>query len=120
FTSFVPTRPRLVLLAAMWFATASYFFADEWLCGRYAVPRGARLATRLCFLLSLALAVALSPYELFFLIIIAVLVAFYFLVHGAFNSWINRSTGHPVVAAASSAVAFAWALAVVFPMMTGR
>ncbi|MEO0421976.1 MAG: alpha/beta fold hydrolase [Pseudomonadota bacterium] len=120
FTAFIPTAPRMALLAAMVIATASYFFADEWLCGHYAVPKGMRLVTRLSFLLSLAIAVALSLNELFFLIIIAVLVAFYFLVHGLMNAWINRATGHPLVAAMSSAMAFAWALAVVFPMMTGQ
>ncbi len=120
FTAFVPTAPRLPLLAAMVLATASYFFADEWLCGHYAVPKATRLVTRACFLLSLAIAVALSLEDLFFLIIIAVLVAFYFIVHGLFNGWVNRATGHPLVAALSSAMAFAWALAVVFPMMTGR
>ncbi|MEM9386765.1 MAG: alpha/beta fold hydrolase [Pseudomonadota bacterium] len=120
FTAFIPTAPRVPLLAAMVIATASYFFADEWLCGHYAVPRGMRLVTRLSFLLSLAIAVALSLNELFFLIIIAALVAFYFLVYGLMNAWINRATGHPLVAAMSSAMAFAWALAVVFPMMTGQ
>jgi hypothetical protein len=118
-TSFAITPPRLPLVFAMLGGTASYFLADEWLTRGARTPRGAHAFTRVCFLFSLALAVALSFEELFFLLIIAVVILIYFIVYGLFSGWIYRATGHPVIGATANAVAFAWALAVVFPMLSG-
>lgn len=83
------------------------------------MPRGAKLLTRLSFLLSLGLAVALSFDDLFFLLIIAVVIIAYFVVYGLIGRWVYRATGDPWVSALPSAVAFGWALAVVFPQMSG-
>lgn len=118
-TSFAITPPRVPLVFAMLAGTLSYFVADEWLTRGTRTPRGAHAFTRVCFLLSLGLAVALSFQELFFLLIIAVIILLYFIVYGLFSSWIYRATGHPAIGAIANAVAFAWALAVVFPMLTG-
>jgi hypothetical protein len=75
--------------------------------------------TRACFLASLGLAVALSFEELFFLLIIAAVIVIYFVLYGLFSGWIYRATGHPAVGAVANAVAFAWALAAVFPLLSG-
>jgi len=119
FTSFAVTTPRLPLLALMLGGTLVYFFADEWLTRGPDVPLGAHLLTRVCFLLSLGLAVALSFEELFFLLIIAVVIIPYFLIYGLIGGWVYRATGDPLVSALPSAVAFGWALAVVFPQLSG-
>ncbi|NKI34747.1 alpha/beta fold hydrolase [Wenzhouxiangella sp. XN79A] len=118
-TSFAVTEPRVPLLALMLGGTLIYFLADEWLTRGPDVPRGAHLLTRFCFLLSLGLAVALSFEDLFFLLIIAVVIIPYFLIYGLIGGWVYRRTGDPLVSALPSAVAFGWTLAVVFPQMSG-
>lgn len=119
FTSFAVTTPRLPLLALMLAGTLAYFLADEWLVRGRGAARGAQWFTRLCFLLSLGIAVTLSFQELFFLLIIAVVIVPYFLLYGLLSTWTYRATGHPVVSAIPAALAFAWALVVVFPLLSG-
>ena len=119
FTSFAITPLRLPLVFAMLLGTLAYFIADEWLTRGEQSPTFASVFTRGCFLLSLGIAVALSLHELFFLLIIAIVILLYFIIYGLFNSWIYRATGHPVIGATASAVAFAWALAAVFPLISG-
>lgn len=118
-TAFAITPLRLPLFLAMLLGTLCYFLVDEWLTRGAGARRGAQLLTRAGFLLSLAVAVALSLEELFFLVIIAVFVLLYFLVYGLIGRWIFRATGHPAVGGVVQAVAFAWALAVVFPVLSG-
>lgn len=118
-TSVAVTGPRLPLLALMLGGTLAYFLADEWLTRGPNVPRGAHLLTRVCFLLSLGLAVALSFEDLFFLLIIAVVIIPYFLIYGLISGWVYRATGDPLVSAVPSGVAFGWTLAVVFPQLSG-
>ncbi|MEM8493272.1 MAG: alpha/beta fold hydrolase [Pseudomonadota bacterium] len=112
----VPMRYLLVLL--MLVGTLCYFLADEWIAHGQHSARGGHLFTRLCFLFSLLLAVAFSFEELFFLAIIAGVIIVYFFVYGFFSRWIYQQTGHPAVGAVGNAVAFAWTLAAVFPVMT--
>lgn len=119
FTSFAVTAPRVPLLAVMLAGTLAYFVADEWLVRGRGAPRGAQWFTRLCFLLSLGIAVALSFEDLFFLLIIAVVIVPYFLLYGLLSTWAYRATGHPVVSAIPAALAFGWALVVVFPVLSG-
>jgi pimeloyl-ACP methyl ester carboxylesterase len=119
FTSFVPTGPRVPLLLAVLVGTLPYFLVDEWLTRGPGARRGAYPATKLFFLLSLVVAVALDFEALFFLILIIPLVLAFFVVHGLFSRWAYRSTGSPLVAAVGNAVAFAWALAVTFPLYAG-
>jgi hypothetical protein len=118
-TSFAITAPRLPVVLLMLVGTLSYFIADEWLTHGPGTPRGGHLFTRFCFLFSIALAVALSFEDLFFLLIIAAVIVICFLVYGLFSKWVYRATGHPAVGAIANAVAFAWALAAVFPMLSG-
>ena len=116
-TSYAITPTRWPLVGATFIGTLAYFLADEWIAHGEHTATGAHLFTRLCFLLSLGLAVALSFEELFFLLIIAAVIVIYFLVYGFFSRWVYRATGHPAVGAIANAVAFAWALGAVFPFL---
>ncbi|HSG48881.1 MAG TPA: alpha/beta hydrolase [Longimicrobiales bacterium] len=120
FTSFFPVAERLPLLLAVLAGTLPYFLADEWLTRGAGARRGAYAFTKLLFLLSLVLAVALDFRGLFFLVLIVPLVLAFFAVHGLFSRWAYRATGSPLVAALGNAVAFAWALSVTFPLYAGR
>ena len=116
-TSFVPGPERTLLVLAMLVGTLSFFLSDEWLTRGAGAARGAYLASKIAFLLSLALAVALDFQRLFFLIIIIPIIVLFFLVYGLFSAWAYRSTGHPFVAAIANAVAFAWSIGVTFPLL---
>jgi pimeloyl-ACP methyl ester carboxylesterase len=118
-TSFVPGPERWVLVLAMLAGTLWFFVADEWLTRGPGSARGAYAATKVAFLVSLAIAVALDFERLFFLIIIVPVIVLFFLIFGLFSAWIYRSTGNPLVAALSNAVAFAWAIGVTFPLLSG-
>ena len=116
-TSFVPVAGRYVLILAMLAGTLVYFLSDEWLTRGPGAARGAYPVSKIAFILSLALAVALDFERLFFLVIIVPIVAVIFLIYGLFSAWSYRATGHPLVAGTASAIAFAWASGVTFPMI---
>ncbi|MFK7830249.1 MAG: alpha/beta hydrolase [Congregibacter sp.] len=116
-TSFAIPTLRIPLLLVMLVGTLCYFLADEWLAHGSHTAQGGHLFTRVCFLVSLGIAVALSFEDLFFLLIIAAVIIIYFLVYGLFSRWVYQATGHPAVGGIANAVAFAWALAAVFPLM---
>jgi len=116
-TSFVPNLSRLQLILVMLAGTLLYAISDEWLTRGASAPRGAYAATKLLFLLSLALAVLLNPQKLFFLLIILPVILAFFLIYGLFSAWAYRRTGHPLVGAVANAFALAWAIAVTFPML---
>ena len=116
-TSYAITATRLPLILATLAGTLTYFLADEWLAHGARRARGGHLFTRLCFLLSLGIAVALSFEDLFFLLIIAAVIVIYFLVYGLFSRWVYARTRHPAVGAIANAVTFAWALGAVFPLL---
>jgi hypothetical protein len=96
--------------------TLLWFTADEWLT-RGGRARGAYALTKLLFLVSLMLAVALNLNELFFLVIIIPAILALFIIYGLFSGWIYRRTNCPLVAAVTSALAFASAIAVSFPVI---
>lgn len=119
FANFWPTPQRLVIIAALFVGTLAFFLAVEWStrgegAGRFAYP-----AAKLAFVVSLALAVALDPRRLFFLIIIVPVIAIFLLIYGLLSGWTHRATGHPAVSALANAVFFAWALGVAFPLIAG-
>ena len=117
--SFRPIPERVPLILAMLVGTLPYFLADEWLTRGTGTPRGAYAFTKLCFLVSLSIAVALNLERLFFLIIIAAVILMFFVIYGLFSAWTYRATRHPLVGGFSNALAFAWAIAVTFPLLTG-
>ena len=118
-TSFVPGPNRVVLVLAMLAGTLAFFLADEWLTRGPGAGRGAYSASKLAFLLSLGLAVGLDFQRLFFLVIIVPVIVLFFLVYGSISAWAYRRTGHPWVAGIASAIAFAWAIGVTFPLLAG-
>ncbi len=118
-TSFVPGGGRLPLLLALLGGTLGYFLADEWLTRGTGAARGAYLASKVAFLVSLAAAVALDFERLFFLVIIVPVMVLFFVVHGLLSRWSYLHTGHPFVAGVANAIAFAWAIGVTFPLLAG-
>ena len=99
--------------------TLPYFLADEWLTRGVAAQGAAYPLSKICFALSLAIAVALDLQRLFFLIIIIPLILVFFIVYGLFSRWAYRATGQPLVGGVANALAFAWAIAVTFPILQG-
>ncbi|MEI8178587.1 MAG: alpha/beta fold hydrolase [Aestuariivirga sp.] len=118
-TSFVPVGSRPMLVAVLFLGTLPYFLSDEWLTRGRGAARGAYAVTKVAFIISLAIAVELDPERLFFLIIIIPVVVPFFIVYGLLSRWSYAKTGHPLVAAVASALAFAWAIGVTFPLVTG-
>ena len=118
-TSFVPGPERIVLLLAMLVGTLMFFLSDEWSTRGEGAGRGAYLASKVAFLLSLAFAVALDFERLFFLLIIVPVVVLFLVIYGLFGAWVYRRTGHPLVAGIANAIAFAWAIGVTFPLLAG-
>ena len=118
-TSFMPGPERVVLVLAMLVGTLLYFVGDEWSTRGQGAGRAAYAVSKLVFLASLAVAVGLDFRRLFFLVIIVPVIGLFFLVYGLISAWVYRSTGHPLVAAIASAIAFAWAIGVTFPLLAG-
>lgn len=118
-TSFVPAGTRPMLIAILLIGTMAFFLADEWLTRGSGAARGAYAVSKVAFLVSLAIAVALDPGRLFFLIIIVPVIALFFIVYGLLSRWIYASTGNPLIAGLASAIAFAWAIGVTFPLVAG-
>ena len=115
--SFMPIPARAPLILALMIGTVPYVLADEWLVRGTGAPRGAYALTKLCFIVSLAIAVALNLMKLFFLIIIAFVILLFFVIYGLFSGWAYRATRNPLVGALANALAFAWAVAVTFPLL---
>jgi hypothetical protein len=110
-----PTLPRLPLIAVLFAGTLPYFLADEWSTRDGRAAPGAYVVAKLCFLLSLVLAIALNPPRLFFLAIIVPAILLLFVVYGLFSRWIDQRTRYPAVAATALALAFAAFIAISFP-----
>jgi predicted ferric reductase len=117
-TSIAPSSLRWLLIPAMLCSTTVYFLADEWLTRGRAAATGGYVFTKLCFVVSLAIAVALNPHKLFFLIIIVPVICIFFTVFGLVSRWTYARTGDPRVAALSNAVALAWAICATFPVVS--
>ena len=115
--SFLPIPARIPLMAAIACGTLPFFLVDEWLTRGAQARPGAFALTKFCFLLSLAIAVALNPMKLFFLIIILPAILLLFAAFALISRWSYRATRHPLPGAIASAAVFAWAIAVAFPMI---
>ena len=112
-----PQPERLWLIAALCAGTLPYFLADEWFTRATDAASAAYFVSKLCFLLSLVLAIALNPPRLFFLAIIVPAILLLFVIYGLFSRWVYRRTLHPAVAAIANALAFASFIAVTFPLV---
>ncbi len=116
-TSFVPTGERWWIIPIMLLGTASYFLADEWITRGTGAARGGSIFTKVCFLISLIVAIALNPQKLFFLVIIIPVICVLFVVYGLFSRWVLARTGDPRVAALGNAMGLAVAISVTFPIV---
>jgi len=116
-TAFLPDGDRFWIMLAMVPGIVAFFAADGWLTRGTGAPRSAPVVTKLLFLLSLLLAIALNLRDLFFLIIIVPAILLFFLVYGLMGDWVYRRTWHPLAGALASGLAFAWAMAVTFPLV---
>lgn len=114
-----PTAPRIPLILALLCGTLPYFAADEWLTRGSGAGSGRWAVTKVCFLLSLGIAVALSPERLYFLVVIVPAIVILFVAYGVLADCAYRRTGHPLVGAVANAVALAWAIGVTFPVVGG-
>lgn len=114
---FFPPPERLPSLLALLLGSAVYASADAWLVHGQAGARGAGVLTKLMFLLSLALAVALKLEELFFLVIIFPAIVILFVVYGWLDFLAYRRTWQPLLGAAASALVFALAITATFPVV---
>lgn len=112
---FLPPR-RLGVFVAVLAAMLPFFLADEALTRLPGHPRGAYAITKICFMLSLVLAIVIDQ-RLFFLTLIAPLFVAYFAVYGWFSGLIYRRTGTLLPGALANAVIFAWSVAAVFPLV---
>ncbi|MGB4333308.1 MAG: alpha/beta fold hydrolase [Chromatiaceae bacterium] len=116
-TAFLPRAGRIGLVLGILPGTLAYFAADAWLTQGQGSPRLAPLLTKALFLLSLLGAVALNLSQLFFLIIIVPAILVFFLLYGLVGGWIYQRTRHPLVGALAIGLAFAWSIAVTFPVV---
>lgn len=116
-TSFAPGGWRWLIIPAMFAGTAIYFLADAAVLRNFPGLSGAYALTKLCFAISLAIAVGLNPAKLFFLAIIVPVICLFFVLYGLINRWTLRSSGEPYAAALGNAIALAWAIAVTFPIV---
>ena len=117
-TSFIPVGTRPVIIAVLMVGTLFYFLSDEWLTRGKGAARGAYIVSKLALLVSLAVAVALDPHRLFFLAIISPVILLFLVVYGVLSRWIYNRTGDPFAGGVASALAFAWAIGVTFPLLT--
>ncbi|MEM6486764.1 MAG: alpha/beta fold hydrolase [Pseudomonadota bacterium] len=124
---FVPSAAEAIYVPVFAAALLPWFLADEWLTRRVAdgaagsaAETGARLwaylASKFAFVVSLGIAVALAPEQLFFLAIIAPVMLAFFAVYAMISQWVMARTGHPFATAGGLSVALAWSIAVSFPL----
>jgi alpha-beta hydrolase superfamily lysophospholipase len=111
--NFWPTPERLWIMGVMVVGAVPYMLADAALTATAGLWR--RLAVRLSFLVSLALAVALDFEGLFFLMIIAPVLVLFYLVFGTMGRSAARRSG-PLAAGLALGLVLAWALGVSFPL----
>jgi dienelactone hydrolase len=116
-TSFRPVGSRWWLIPVEFAAVALAFSAEERLARGENAPRLAYTALKLGFVVSLILAIALNPMRLFFLAIVAPVVAVLFVAFGFLNAAAYKRTRAPLAGALGAALALAFAISVTFPMV---
>lgn len=111
--NFVPTVGRLQIIAAMMIGAVPYMVADAVLTAGQSFFK--RLCTRVSFLASLGIAVALDFDNLFFLIMIAPVLVLFYLVFGTMGRDASMRAG-PLSSGLALGLVLAWALGVSFPL----
>ncbi|MFL4468460.1 alpha/beta hydrolase [Tateyamaria armeniaca] len=113
--NFWPTDARWWIVAAMLIGTLPYMIADSVLTANQGL--WGRLCTRVSFLASLAIAVALDFEGLFFLILIAPVLILFYAVFGTMGRAALMRSG-PLSSGLALGVVLAWALGVSFPLFS--
>lgn len=108
-----------MLVTVLLAGTLVHFLSDECLTRGPHAARGANAVSKLAFFISLGNAVKLDPRHLFFLVLIVPVMVPFFVVYGLFSRWIYATTGYPLLAGTAAAVAFAWAIGMTFPLVSG-
>lgn len=117
-TSFMPSGVRWTLIPPMFVGVGLFFLVDEWATRGEGARWGAYTFSKFCFVVSLAIAVALNPARLFFLVIIVPVIVVLFVFYGIVNRSVYRRVGDPKAGALGSAFGLAWAICVTFPIVS--
>jgi hypothetical protein len=116
-TNFLPDGHRLPYFATLLAAMLLYTVADAWLVyGRSGFSIHG-IITKLLFLFSLAIAIALNLQALFFLVIIIPAFVILLALLGIINQWVYHRTWHPFIHACASASLLALTVSVIFPVV---
>jgi hypothetical protein len=111
--NFWPTGQRLWIIAALAIGTLPFMLGDSLLAS--GAPLWQRIAARVVFLGSLAIAIVLDFDRLFFLAMIAPVILLFWLTIGAIGRAFSRRLG-PISAGVALGLVLAWALGVSFPL----
>ncbi len=113
--SFFPSIERLPVIAVLAIGAILAMLADATATqsGRGRLWR--RIVARIALFVSLAIAAALDPDRLLFLVLILPVLLLFLLVHGQMGRWIARRCG-PLPAGIGLGLCLAWALGVTFPL----
>jgi pimeloyl-ACP methyl ester carboxylesterase len=112
-----PTPERLWIIAALSLGAIPFMLADALISGAGHGTWTRRILARLAFLASLAIAVALDPSELFFLVLIAPVILLFYVIYGLMGRWVAQRSG-ATAAGLGLGLALAWALGVSFPLFS--
>ncbi|MDX5402953.1 MAG: alpha/beta hydrolase [Rhodobacterales bacterium] len=112
-----PTSERLWIIMALSLGAVPFMLADALVSGAGRGTWARRIVARLGFLVSLGVAVALDPGELFFLVLIAPVILLFYVIYGLMGRWVARRSG-ATAAALGLGLALAWALGVSFPLFS--
>lgn len=115
--NFLPSAERLWIILALALGTVPFMLADAFVTGGGAGTWARRILARLAFLLSLAVAVALDPADLFFLVLIAPVIVLFYAIYGLMGRWVAQR-GSPTAAGVALGLVLAWALGVSFPLFS--
>ncbi len=113
--SFLPNAERLVIILVLCLGTIIFMIADSIVSGAGQGRIWRRLSARVAFIGSLAVAAAIDPERLLFLLLIVPVLLLFFCVHGLMGRWVAQRQG-PWSAGLGLGLCLAWALGVSFPL----
>lgn len=115
--NYLPTAERGWIIAALALGAVPFMLADALVSGAGHGTWRRRIVARLGFLLSLGIAVALDPEELFFLVMIAPVILLFYVIYGLMGRWVAQRSG-ATAAGLGLGLVLAWALGVSFPLFS--
>ncbi|MBP5858920.1 alpha/beta fold hydrolase [Marivibrio halodurans] len=118
-TNLLPGEARVPLILALVTGTLVHGAADEWLTRGGDAPRGLYWFSKLLFLVSLAVAIALAPGERAQLAVLFPALLALFMLLGLVSRWCYLRTHHPIPAGLAGGVLSGWVLGTLFPIITG-